>query len=67
MTAAVYGLFNPGEKVLVVEAGKFGQRWKAIAVSRGLEVVTLEVPWGRAVRPEQVEEAWPPTPPLQAC
>lgn len=57
MTAAVYGLFNPGEKVLVVEAGKFGQRWKAIAVSRGLEVVTLEVPWGRAVRPEQVEEA----------
>ena len=44
MTAAVYGLFNPGEKVLVVEAGKFGQRWKAIAVSRGLGGQTGRVP-----------------------
>lgn len=67
MTAAVYGLFNPGEKVLVVEAGKFGQRWKAIAVSRGLEVVTLEVPWGRPYAPSRWRKPWPPIPPLQAC
>ncbi|MGE9985032.1 pyridoxal-phosphate-dependent aminotransferase family protein [Desulfovibrio sp. SGI.169] len=57
MTAAVYGLFNPGERVLVVEAGKFGQRWRAIAASRGLETTSLNVPWGQAVAPEQVEAA----------
>lgn len=57
MTAAVYSLFQPGEKVLVVDAGKFGQRWAQIAAARGLEVATLSVPWGRAVRPEAVEEA----------
>lgn len=57
MTAAVYSLFQPGEKVLVVDAGKFGRRWAQIAAARDLEVVTLPVPWGLAVRPEAVEEA----------
>ncbi len=57
MTAAVYGVFNPGEKVLVVEAGKFGQRWRTIATSRGLEAVNLNAPWGQSVSPEQVEAA----------
>ena len=27
MTAAVHGLFKAGEKVIVIEGGKFGQRW----------------------------------------
>ena len=27
MTAAVHGLFAPGEKVIVVNGGKFGERW----------------------------------------
>ena len=46
MTAAVHGLFEAGEKVLVVEAGKFGERWGQIAAVRGLETVTLSAPWG---------------------
>ena len=57
MTAAVYSLFTPGQRVLVVEGGKFGQRWREIAVSRGLEVTTLEVPWGEAVDPQAVATA----------
>jgi aspartate aminotransferase-like enzyme len=57
MTAAVHCLFHPGEKVLVVEAGKFGQRWGEIAKSRGLDVATLSAPWGQAIQPEAVEEA----------
>lgn len=54
MCAAVYALFNPGEKVIVVEAGKFGQRWVEIAKARGLEIIKLEVPWGSAASPEDV-------------
>lgn len=57
MTAAVSSLFAPGETVLVVEGGKFGERWRDIALSRGLAPVSLAVPWGRAVRPEEVAEA----------
>ena len=36
MTAAVHGLFSRGEKVLVIEGGKFGERWRNIAATRGL-------------------------------
>ena len=57
MTAAVHNLFAPGETVLVVEAGKFSQRWQAIAAARGLKVVTIKVTWGTAVSVAQVEEA----------
>ena len=57
MTAAAHGLFAPGEKVLVAEAGKFGQRWAEITTTRGLETVRLEFPWGQAVEPSAVAAA----------
>ncbi len=51
MTAAVYSLFRPGQKVLVIEAGKFGERWTEIAKARGLDPVRLTVDWGKAADP----------------
>ena len=57
MTAAVHNLFAPGETVLVAEAGKFAQRWAAIAAGRGLKVVNIAIAWGEAVSVPQVEEA----------
>lgn len=54
MTAAVYNLFAPGERVIVVEGGKFGQRWSEIARSRGLQVRSIIVDWGEPVRPEDI-------------
>ena len=57
MTAAVHGLLQPGDKVLVVEGGKFGERWREIAQTRGCEVLSLTVPWGQAVRPDEVRDA----------
>lgn len=54
MTAAVYSLFSPGQKVLVAEGGKFGERFCRIAAARGLEVARISVPWGRAVEPAGV-------------
>lgn len=56
MTAAVYSLFNPGDSVLTVEAGKFGQRWTEIAKSRGLATTTLEVEWGKAADPQAIAD-----------
>ena len=39
MEAAVANFFNPGEKVIVINAGKFGERWVQIAHTYGLEVI----------------------------
>ncbi len=57
MTAAVSNLFSKGEKVLVAEAGKFGERWTKIAKSLGLDVIELSKPWGTAFEAEDIDEA----------
>lgn len=49
MEAAITNLFNPGDKVLVIDGGKFGERWVEISKTYGLEVITLKVEWGKAV------------------
>lgn len=56
MTAAVSSLFRCGQKVLVIEAGKFGERWTEIARSHGLDVLRLPVQWGQSADPTRVEE-----------
>jgi aspartate aminotransferase-like enzyme len=55
MEAAISNLFSPGDKVLVVNGGKFGERWLNIANAFGLEPVEVKVPWGQAVKVDQVE------------
>ena len=57
MTAAVYSLFSPGERVVVVNAGKFGERWGKICQARGLEITEVCAPWGTAVSAAQVAAA----------
>lgn len=56
MTAAITGLFAPGEKILVIEAGAFAERWTAIARQHNVEVVAHKLPWGQAVKPADIEE-----------
>jgi aspartate aminotransferase-like enzyme len=56
MVAAVNNFFSPGEKVLVVNGGKFGERWGKIAASYGIDVKEMPVEWGYVVKPEAVEE-----------
>ena len=46
MESAVANLCSPGERVLVVSAGHFGERWQAIASSYGTAVEALEYAWG---------------------
>jgi len=56
MAAAVSNLFSPGERVMVAEAGKFGERWVEIAEHRGLRVTRLSFDWGTTVNPAAVDE-----------
>ncbi len=57
MEACVANLFSPGEKVLVVRGGKFGERWGELAETYGLNPIYIDVPWGEAVKVEEVETA----------
>jgi aspartate aminotransferase-like enzyme len=56
MEASVANLFSPGDKVLVINGGKFGERWLNIANAFGLSPVELEVEWGQAVKVDTVEK-----------
>lgn len=55
MDALVLNLFQLGARVLVPVQGNFSERWARIAVEAGLEVVRLDLEWGRVVQPEHLE------------
>ncbi len=57
MEAAVSNLFSPGERVVVVRGGKFGERWAEICAAFGVEAECVDVEWGRAVDPDAVRAA----------
>ena len=56
MEGCVTNLFSPGDKVLVINGGKFGERWGKISESYGLKVVWHNVEWGQAADPRTVED-----------
>jgi aspartate aminotransferase-like enzyme len=61
MEAAITNLLQPGEQAIFVNGGKFGERWGRMIEAHGAIAHEVKVEWGRAVRPEQIEEA------LRAC
>lgn len=56
MVGSVNNFFNPKDKVLVINSGKFGERWTKICQSYGLNIEEILIEWGYAVRPEMIEE-----------
>ncbi|MGD1076198.1 MAG: alanine--glyoxylate aminotransferase family protein [Thermodesulfovibrionales bacterium] len=57
MEGSVNNLFSPGDKVLVINAGNFGERWTKIAHAYGLEVKEIKRDWGYTVKRDDVEKA----------
>lgn len=55
MEGAVSNLFSKGDAVLVVRAGKFGQRWGELAEAFGLSPVYADFPWGEPADPAEIE------------
>jgi aspartate aminotransferase-like enzyme len=54
MEASVSNLTSPGDTVLVLTAGKFGERWTGLAKAFGCHVETVEVPYGETFSLEDV-------------
>lgn len=57
MEAAVLNTIAPGEKALLVLCGRWGERWRNICKTHGIDFVAVEVPYGQANSPAQVEAA----------
>ena len=55
MESALVNTLSPKDHVLVVNGGKFGERWTKIAKALGLQVQEIIVPWGQSVDPEIVK------------
>jgi alanine-glyoxylate transaminase/serine-glyoxylate transaminase/serine-pyruvate transaminase len=57
MEACIVNLVEPGDEVIVGVNGVFGTRLAEVAERAGAVVRRVEAPWGKVIRPEQVEAA----------
>ena len=54
LECALVNLFSPGDRVLSLVMGAFGERFAEIAEAFGLDVERMEVPWGQGFDPAAV-------------
>jgi aspartate aminotransferase-like enzyme len=57
LEAAVVNTLSPGDRVLGVSIGSFGDRFAKIARTYGADVTPVDVEWGQAAEPAVVREA----------
>ncbi len=55
MESALVNTLSPKDHVLIVNAGKFGERWTKMAKALDLQVQEIKVPWGKSIDPEVVK------------
>ncbi len=56
MEAALANILAPGERILIPAHGSFGERFADIARALGANVDTIDIPWGRAIDPADIEK-----------
>src|ERR1700728_4730470 len=54
MEASVSNLTSPGDHVLVLTAGKFGERWESLAKAFGCQVDLVSAPYGETFSLEAI-------------
>jgi len=60
MEGSVSNLTSPGDKVLVLTAGKFGERWRDLAKAFGCAVETVVAPYGATFSLDDVRQKLTP-------
>lgn len=56
MEMALINTVKPGQKVLVVSQGYFGDRFIGIGAAYGIEIDVIQSEWGKQVSPKEVED-----------
>ena len=54
MEASISNLTSPGDRVLVLTAGKFGERWTSLAKAFGCAVETVSAPYGETFSLDEI-------------
>lgn len=66
MEAAVVNTLSPGDRVLVVNGGKFGERWRNICNAYGVKGKEIVLDWGRDCPKERLAAEMKAVPELKA-
>ncbi len=66
MECAVVNLLSPGDTALIVQGGKFGERWTELCKSYAINTEVIDVEWGSAVSPKDIEERLKAHPAIKA-
>jgi len=66
MEGAVTNTLCAEDKALVIQSGKFGERWAQICNSYGVHAKVIHVEWGKAVDPELIKKALEVEPAIKA-
>ncbi len=66
MESAISNTLSSGDKALVINGGKFGERWGLICKTYGIDPVVIDVEWGKAVDPQVVEDHLKKDPEIKA-
>jgi aspartate aminotransferase-like enzyme len=66
MEAAVINLLSGGDTALVVQGGKFGERWTEIAKAYGINAEVIDVEWGKAVSAQEIGKRLKANPKIKA-
>jgi aspartate aminotransferase-like enzyme len=52
MEAGIINFLSPGDRVLVGDNGKFGERWVKVSQAFGLQVEVIKAEWGKPLDPQ---------------
>ncbi len=66
MESAIVNLFSPADRILVLDTGNFGERFRKISEIYGVDVVAVEYEWGKNAKPADIEKALADDPSIKA-
>lgn len=66
MEGSVSNFLSPGDRVITVNGGKFGERWGKICKAFGVNAVEIKVEWGDAVDPSVIADHLKKDPSIKA-
>jgi len=66
MEAAVINLLSPGDTAITIQGGKFGERWTEICKSYGIIPEIIDVEWGKAIEPAEIDNRLKINPKIKA-
>lgn len=66
MEATIANILSAGDTALCIQGGKFGERWTEICKSYGVAAEIIDVKWGEALDPQEVQKRLKANPKIKA-